>query len=164
MSCIVQHCHTYGECDVMQSVGVMFSIQLLWWHREFLWCHLYIVYLDLQTGCGFIYRGSDVISRVVWWHKDWMWCYIYCAYDVTQKLGVISFKSGCDISGEVMMTKIHWVRCLILGVWCHAWRGCDIIKTVVWCDRVDVMSSAVQRMSYICRVWCHQHRILWFHT
>ena len=41
---------------------------------------------------------------------------IYNAYDVTQKVGVMSFKSGCDISGEVMMTKIQWVQCLIQGV------------------------------------------------
>ena len=27
----------------------------------------------------------------------------------------MSFKSGCDISGEVVMTKIHWVQCLIRG-------------------------------------------------
>ena len=25
------------------------------------------------------------------------------------------FKSGCDISGEVVMTKIQWVQCLIQG-------------------------------------------------
>ena len=30
---------------------------------------------------------------------------LYSAYDVTQKLGVMSLKSGCDISGEVVMTK-----------------------------------------------------------
>ena len=27
----------------------------------------------------------------------------------------MSFKSGCDISGEVVMTKIQWVQCLIQG-------------------------------------------------
>ena len=79
-------------------------------------------------------------------------------------VGVMSFKSGCDISGEVVLTKIQWVQYLIQGVWCHAWSGCDIINTVVWCDRVYAMSSAVQRMSRICRVWCHQHRVLWCHT
>ena len=84
---------------------------------------------------------------------------MYSAYDVTQKVGVMSYKSGCDIIGEVVMTKIQWVRCLIQGVWCHAWSGCDIINTMVWCDRVDVMSSAVQRMSYICQVWSHQHSV-----
>ena len=43
---------------------------------------------------------------------------IYSAYDVTQKVGVMSFKSVCDISGEVVMTKIQWVQCLI--------QGCDV--------------------------------------
>ena len=41
---------------------------------------------------------------------------LYSACDVTQKLGVMSLKSGCDISGEVVMTKIQWVQCLIQGV------------------------------------------------
>ena len=41
---------------------------------------------------------------------------LYNAFDVTQKLGVMSFQSGCDISGEVVMTKIQWVPCLIEGV------------------------------------------------
>ena len=41
---------------------------------------------------------------------------LYSACDVTQKLGVMSFKSGCDIRGEVVLTKIQWVQCLIQGV------------------------------------------------
>ena len=32
---------------------------------------------------------------------------LYRAYDVTQKVSVMSLKSGCDISGEVVMTKIR---------------------------------------------------------
>ena len=46
----------------------------------------------------------------------------YRAYDVTQKVGVMSFKSVCDISGEVVMTKIQWVRYLI--------QGCDVMREV----------------------------------
>ena len=34
----------------------------------------------------------------------------------------MSFKSGCDISGEVVMTKIQWVQCLI--------KGCDVMREV----------------------------------
>ena len=62
----------------------------------------------------------------------------------------MSFKSGCDISGEVVMTKIQWVHCLIQGcdVMCEV--NFDNINSVVWCDRVDAMSTAVQRMSNIC--------------
>ena len=41
---------------------------------------------------------------------------LYSACDVTQKLGVMSYKSGCDIRGEVVMTKIQCVQCLIEGV------------------------------------------------
>ena len=41
---------------------------------------------------------------------------LYISYDVTQKLGVMSLKSGCDVSGEVVMTKIQWVQYLIQGV------------------------------------------------
>ena len=51
---------------------------------------------------------------------------LYSAYDVTQKLGVMSLKSGCDISGEVVMTKIQWVQCLIQG--CDAMREVDVIS------------------------------------
>ena len=36
--------------------------------------------------------------------------------------GVMSFKSGCDISGKVVMTKIQWVQCLI--------QGCDVMREV----------------------------------
>ena len=46
----------------------------------------------------------------------------YRAEDVTQKVGVMSFKSGCDISGEVVMTQIEWVQCLI--------QGCDVMREV----------------------------------
>ena len=63
----------------------------------------------------------------------------------------MSFKRGCDISVDVVMTKIEWVQCLIQG--CDAMREVDdIINSVVWCDRVDAMSSTVQMMSHICRV------------
>ena len=37
-------------------------------------------------------------------------------------VGVMSYKSGCDISGEVVMTKIQWVQCLI--------QGCDVMRAV----------------------------------
>ena len=49
------------------------------------------------------------------------WCYVLksggdvilqSAYDVTHRVGVMSYKSGCDISGEVVMTKIQQLRCL----------------------------------------------------
>ena len=32
------------------------------------------------------------------------------------------FKSGCDISGEVVMRKIQWVQCLI--------QVCDVVPEV----------------------------------
>ena len=38
----------------------------------------------------------------------------------------MSFKSGCDIIGEVLMTKIQWVQSLI--------QGCDVMR------EEDVMS------------------------
>ena len=41
---------------------------------------------------------------------------IYSAYDVIHIVGVFSYKRGCDISGEVVMTKIQLVRCLKQGV------------------------------------------------
>ena len=34
----------------------------------------------------------------------------------------MSFKSGCDISEEVVMTQIQWVQCLI--------QGCDVMREV----------------------------------
>ena len=37
-------------------------------------------------------------------------------------MGVLSFKRGCDISGDVVMTKIQWVQYLILG--------CDVMGEV----------------------------------
>ena len=34
---------------------------------------------------------------------------IYSVYGVTRIVGVMSYKSGCDINGEVVMTKIQLV-------------------------------------------------------
>ena len=34
----------------------------------------------------------------------------------------MSFKSGCDISGKVVMTMLQWVQCLI--------EGCDVMPEV----------------------------------
>ena len=36
----------------------------------------------------------------------------------------MSFKSGCDISGEVVLTKIQWVQCLI--EWFDVMREVDV--------------------------------------
>ena len=36
----------------------------------------------------------------------------------------MSFKSGCYISGEVVMTKLQWVQCLIQ--WCDVMREVDV--------------------------------------
>ena len=41
---------------------------------------------------------------------------IYSAYDVTHIVGVMSYKSGCDSSGEVVMRKIQLVRNVIQAV------------------------------------------------
>ena len=70
-------------------------------------------------------------------------------------MGVTSYKSQCDSSGEVVMTKIELVQCLIQQVWCHSWSGCEVIKIVAWCDRVDVTSCVAQMVANICRVWCN---------
>ena len=67
---------------------------------------------------------------------------IYSSYDVTQKMGVMSYKSRLDVSVDGLMIWIQWVPCLIQGLCCHARRGCDIVHILVWCDRVGVMSSA----------------------
>ena len=68
----------------------------------------------------------------------------------------MSYKSGCDSTGEFVMTNIELVQCLIQRVWDLAWSGCEVIEIVAWCDRVDVTSSVAQIMSFICRVWCNQ--------
>ena len=41
---------------------------------------------------------------------------IFSEYDLTQIVGVMSYNSGCDISGEAVMTKIQWVSFLIQGL------------------------------------------------
>ena len=65
----------------------------MWFHMSRLCCHKY--------SCDDISSEYDVI---------------YSAYDVTHIVGVMSYKSGCDISAEVVMTKIQLVQCLIQGV------------------------------------------------
>ena len=41
---------------------------------------------------------------------------MYSAYDITHIVGMMPYKSGCDISGEFVMTKIDLEQCLIPGV------------------------------------------------
>ena len=65
MSCIMQMmlhicrvcCHKKSGCDVVYRVGVMTQIGAVM-------SHVKCIYFP-HTGCGFIYRGCDVISRVV---------------------------------------------------------------------------------------------------
>ena len=58
----------------------------------------------------------DLMLYIKWCDVLKSGCDVMCsAYDVTEKVGVMSFETGCDISGEVVMTKIQWVHCLIQG-------------------------------------------------
>ena len=41
---------------------------------------------------------------------------IYSAYDVTHIVCEMSYKIGGDFSGEVVITKIQLVQCLIQGL------------------------------------------------
>ena len=41
---------------------------------------------------------------------------IYRVYDVTHIVSVMSYKSGCDISGEVVMRKVQLVKYLLQWV------------------------------------------------
>ena len=54
-------------------------------------------------------------------------------------MGVLSFKSGWDISGDVVMTKIQWVQCLILGCDVVNYSGCDLRNTVVVISSIEWM-------------------------
>ena len=148
---------------------------------------MYSVYVALHTGCGFIYRCCDGISTVVWWHKELIWCYIECiwchtfsGYGVIQKWVWYQWRF-CDdkdtvgaVSNTVgVMSCLKWMwHCV--NPWLfhfNVWQNPPQIKkkkkkknTVVWCDRVDVISSVVQMMSHICQVWYQPHTVLCFHT
>ena len=163
MSCIMQMmphiwrvwCHKKSGCDVVYTVGVMTQIGAVMSHVKCICCP--------HTGCGFVYRGFDIISRVVWWPKDWVWCYIY--FILCHREG------GCDVIKKRVRFQWRWCDDIDTegamsdtGLCCPAWSGCDIINTVVWCDRVGALSSALQRMSYLCWVLHHEHRVLWCHT
>ena len=141
-------CHTESGCDVVNAVGVMTHISgcdvtcVVYMFPCILDVVSYIeVALSYVQYCDDISSGCDVI---------------YSAYDVTHRVGMMSHKSGCDIPGDVVVPKIQWVRC-------HAWSGCDIKNNAVCLDSMDVMSSVVQILSYLCWVWCHQHTVLWCH-
>ena len=147
-------------------------------YKGWVWCCLYFGCEDTDSGCNvscivyILHYILDVVSYIEAVMSYVQYCddiriacdVLYSACDVTQNLGVMWFKGGCDIIGEVVITKIQWVQCLIEGVWCHAWSRCDIINTVVWCDRVDLISSVVQMMSHICRVRYQKHTVLCSHT
>ena len=60
--------------------------------------------MDLMSyikWCDVLKSGYDVIER---------------RSDVTQKVGVMSFKSGCDISGEVVMKRYSGCNVSYRGV------------------------------------------------
>ena len=115
MSCIGQTMPHIWRVSCQKRVGVMMSI-LGCEDTDSVFdvsCRVYMLpyildvvsyieaVMSLVQYCDDIRIGSDVL---------------YSACDVTQKLGVMAFKSGCDISGEVVMTKTQWVQCLIQGV------------------------------------------------
>ena len=119
--------------------------------------------------------GCDVIQKWVWY--QWTGCdHLLCT--MSHSLCVLHHTMTISMaSNNICLCYIHliWHQAQIYdkdtvgpmsdtGVWCDAWSRCDNINSVVWCDRVDAMSSAMQRMSNICRVWWHQHRVLWCHT
>ena len=66
-----------------------------------------------------------VMSYIKWYDvKKCGFDALYSVYDVIHIVGVMLYKSGCDISGEVVMTKIQWVRCLIQ--WCDVMPEVDV--------------------------------------
>ena len=163
MSCIMQMmahiwrvwCHKKSRCAVIYTVCVMTQIVTVMSHVKCICCP--------HTGCGFIYSGCDIISSVGWWHMDWVWCYIQFIRCHTEV--------GCDVIQKCVRCQWRWcddkdtVSVMSdTGAMFSAWSGCDIINIVDWCERVGALSSAVQRMSYICWLFCHQHRMLWCHT
>ena len=54
----------------------------------------------------------------------------------------MSFKSGCDISEEVVRTKIQWVQCLIQG--CDVMPEVDVISEVLCCVVIEWMQCHLQ--------------------
>ena len=58
-------------------------------------------------------------------------------------MGVLSLKCGCDISGEVVMTKIQWLQCLI--------QGCDVMREVDVTSKIELF-GVIQWMR--CHLQC----------
>ena len=54
----------------------------------------------------------------------------------------MSFKSGCDISGEVVMTKIQLVQCLIQG--CDVMHEVDVTSYIAWFGVIEWMRYHLQ--------------------
>ena len=54
----------------------------------------------------------------------------------------MSFKCGCYISGEVVMTKIQWVQCLIQG--CDAMREVDMTSYIALFGVIEWMRCYLQ--------------------
>ena len=137
--------------DAMSNIlGLMTWIQgvwchrVVWYHKEWMWCHLQfirchkycgcdiihtvgvigsIIWVWWQTysGCAVRYNGCDVrytsfdaMNRVLWCHKAWVWCHIYYILCHTYSM--------CDIIHTVcVISLIEWV-------WSHRYRygGCDV--------------------------------------
>ena len=96
------------------------------------------------------------VSLYWWHHNKCVSHHTWKTYDIIPNLHPITV-TLYDINDHVLWYHIHGIHDIRSSL-------CDIINSVVLCDRLDAMSSAVQRLSNICRVWWHQHRVLWWHT
>ena len=102
----------YSKWDLKNSLGVISSIERMWWHR--------------YNGYDVKYSGCDVINMMVWCHKVRMWSLVFCKTCHTlSKSDVI--QSVCYVLNRVrVMTQIS---------------GCDVTCIVyLWPYILDVVS------------------------
>ena len=127
-----------GILDVMTWIQRVWFHSVVWYHKEWMWCHMWFIWLNTYCGCVIICTMGVVWSIIwVWWQR-----YTGCAFRYNRcEVRYNSF----DITNRVLWCHKSWVRCHIQCIMCHIYNRCDVI------NRVCVLSS-------IEWVWPYRHR------
>ena len=127
-----------GILDVMTWIQRVWFHSVVWYHKEWMWCHMWFIWFKTYCGCVIICTMGVVWSIIwVWWQR-----YTGCSFRYNRcEVRYNSF----DITNRVLWCHKSWVRCHIQCIMCHIYNRCDVI------NRVCVLSS-------IEWVWSHRHR------
>ena len=155
----------YSGSDLRNTVGVISSIQWIWWHIHTQWtrCQIYWVWWHKHGGLRSLIEDvmscigqtmphirrvwchknvvCDFMYTLVWRRREWLWCLMYSVY-VALHTGCCFIYRGCDVISAEVWWYNELIWCYIDCIWCHTYSGYDVIQKWVWyqwtgCDGKD---------------------------